>query len=61
MGRSTFYTWLDEDETFADQVKKAEVRAVETMESVVYAAGLKCEEDPRFLRAAIRWLEQHGG
>ena len=61
VGRSTFYTWLDEDETFADQVKRAEVRAVETMESVVYAAGLKAEDDPRFLRAALRWLEQHGG
>ena len=61
VGRSTFYNWLDEDEAFAKQVAKAEVWAVETMESVIYAAGLKSEEDPRYLRAAIRWLEQHGG
>jgi len=61
VGRSTFYIWLDEDEAFAEQVAKAEVRAVETMESVIYAAGLKSEEDPRYLRAAIRWLKQHGG
>ena len=61
VGRSTFYKWLDEDEAFARQVVKAEGWAVETMESVIYAAGLKSEEDPRYLRAAIRWLEQHGG
>lgn len=61
VGRSTFYNWLDEDEAFAEQVVKAEVWAVETMESVIYAAGLKSEDDPRYLRAAIRWLEQYGG
>ena len=59
--RRTFYNWLDSDDAFAARVSAAEIRAVETMESVVYAAGLKAEDDPRYLRAAIRWLEQRGG
>ena len=59
--RRTFYNWLDSDPAFAARVAQAEERAVETMESVIYAAGLKSEDDPRYLRAAIRWLEQHGG
>ena len=59
--RRTFYNWLDSDPAFAARVASAEVHAVETMESVVYAAGLKAEDDPRYLRAAIRWLEQRGG
>ncbi len=59
--RRTFYNWLDGDDAFAARVTAAESRAVETMESVVYAAGLKAEDDPRYLRAAIRWLEQRGG
>ncbi|MCH8961708.1 MAG: hypothetical protein IH820_10410, partial [Bacteroidetes bacterium] len=58
--RRTFYDWLDSDAAFAARVASAEVHAVETMESVVYAAGLKAEDDPWYLCAAIRWLEQRG-
>ena len=59
--RRTFYNWLKSDADFAERVAEAEDRAAATMESVVYAAGLKAESDPRYLRAAIRWLEQRGG
>ncbi len=59
--RRTFYNWLDSDTAFAERVASAETHAVKTMESVIYAAGLKAEQDPRYLRAAIRWLEQRGG
>ena len=59
--RRTFYNWLDSDPDFAEQVGSAETHSAETMESVIYSAGLKAETDPRYIRAAIRWLEQRGG
>ncbi len=61
VARRTFYNWLAEDEAFAERVAEAEAQAVETMESVVYACGLKAEKDPRYQRSAFRWLEQRGG
>lgn len=59
--RRTFYNWLEKEKTFRKRVEEAEHQSIRTMESVVYAAGLKAEEDPRYLRASLAWLTNKAG
>ena len=59
--RRTCYNWLEKDKAFKKRVDEAEHQSIRTMESVVYAAGLKAEEDPRYLRASLAWLMNKAG
>ena len=57
VGRSTFYEWLEKDEGFREAVEAVERALIETVESVALACALKAEDDPRYVRAMLAWLD----
>ncbi len=57
VGRSTFYEWLEKDEGFCEAVEAVERELIHSVESVALACALKAEEDPRYVRAMLVWLE----
>jgi hypothetical protein len=59
--RRTFYNWLGAEPAFRARVEEAECQSIRTIESAVYAAGLKSEQDPRYLRSALAWLMSKAG
>ncbi len=61
VGRSTFYEWLEKDEGFCEAVEAVERALIETVESVALACALKAEEDPRYVRAMLAWLDNKAG
>ena len=61
VGRSTFYEWLEKHEGFAEAVDAVERALIETVESVALACALKAEDDPRYMRAMLAWLDNKAG
>ena len=61
VGRSTFYEWLEKHEGFAEAVEAVERALIETVESVALACALKAEDDPRYMRAMLAWLDNKAG
>ena len=61
VGRSTFYDWLEKHEGFAEAVEAVERALIETVESVALACVIKAEDDPRYVRAMLAWLDNKAG
>lgn len=61
VGRSTFYERLEKHEGFAEAVDAVERALIEMVESVALACALKAEEDPRYMRAMLAWLNNKAG
>ncbi len=61
VGRSTFYEWLEKDEGFCEAVEAVERELIHSVESVVLACALKAEDDPRYVRAMLAWLDAKAG
>ena len=57
VGRSTFYEWMEKDERFREAVQAVERALIDTVESVALSCALKAEEDPRYQRTMLAWLE----
>ena len=61
VGRSTFYEWMEKDEGFREAVQAVERALIDTVESVALSCAMKAEEDPRYQRTMLAWLEAKGG
>ncbi len=61
VGRSTCYEWLAKNEGVAEAVAAGERAVIETVESVALACALKAEDDPRYMRAMLAWLDNKAG
>ncbi len=61
LGRSTYYERLEKDEGFRKAVEAVELAMIETVESVALACAIKAEDDPRYVRAMLAWLDNKAG
>ncbi len=61
VGRSTFYEWMEKDEGFREAVEAVEQALIDTVESVALSCAMKAEDDPRYQRTMLAWLEAKGG
>ena len=52
---------MEKDEGFREAVQAVEQALIDTVESVALSCAIKAEEDPRYQRTMLAWLEAKGG